>query len=139
MHIHGHDLVLLKESSSGYRGYDSLKDLTLDNPIRRDTVLLPNDGYIVIGWKSDNPGVWALHCHIAWHASAGLALQIVEGRERLNQQLDLENLSNLSADEGFLAQQHRETCRTWEKWQDDRIAELDRENSTERFRDDSGL
>ncbi|KAF9888532.1 hypothetical protein FE257_008639 [Aspergillus nanangensis] len=139
MHIHGHDLVVLKSSSEPYQGYGSLKGLQLDNPLRRDTVLLPNNGYLVVAWKSDNPGVWALHCHIAWHASAGLALQIVEGREKLIQQVDLENISNLSADEAFLAVQHQDTCKTWRKWQDDRIEEIEGANSTERFRDDSGL
>lgn len=107
--------------------------------MRRDTVLLPNNGYLVIAWKSDNPGVWALHCHIAWHASAGLALQIVEGREELNKQLDLENISNLSPDEAFLAQQYKDTCRSWSIWQDNRIGELNDANSTERFQDDSGI
>ncbi|PLB36637.1 multicopper oxidase-domain-containing protein [Aspergillus candidus] len=139
IHLHGHDFVVLKNSSDPYQGYGSLDDLQLDNPMRRDTVLLPNNGYLVIAWKSDNPGVWALHCHIAWHASAGLALQIVEGREELNKQLDLENISNLSPDEAFLAQQYKDTCRSWSIWQDNRIGELNDANSTERFQDDSGI
>ena len=28
--------------------------------------------YTVIQFFTDNPGVWPLHCHLAWHNSAGL-------------------------------------------------------------------
>jgi hypothetical protein len=27
---------------------------------------------------SDNPGVWPFHCHIAWHAGAGLFVDVME-------------------------------------------------------------
>jgi len=39
---------------------------------------MPNNGFIIIAFKADNPGSWLLHCHIAEHASKGLALQILE-------------------------------------------------------------
>ncbi|PLN77501.1 multicopper oxidase-domain-containing protein [Aspergillus taichungensis] len=139
IHIHGHDLVVLKNSSKPYEGYASLNELQLENPMRRDTVLLPNSGYLVVAWKSDNPGAWAMHCHIAWHASGGLALQIVEGRDKLKQQVNYQNTAGLSANEVFLARQYENTCATWSTWQDKRIEELNNEHSTERFRDDSGL
>ena len=41
-------------------------------------VLLPNQGFVVIAFKTDNPGNWLMHCHIADHASFGLAAQILE-------------------------------------------------------------
>ncbi|KAK7398067.1 hypothetical protein QQX98_012575 [Neonectria punicea] len=31
----------------------------------------------------NNPGVWLMHCHIAWHASGGLALQFVESPHKI--------------------------------------------------------
>lgn len=39
---------------------------TLDytNPVRRDVALLPAAGYLVIGFFTDNPGAWLMHCHI---------------------------------------------------------------------------
>ena len=52
--------------------------LKLDNPIRRDVAMLPAAGYPVLGFVTDNPGVWLLHCHIGWHTSQGFALQLVE-------------------------------------------------------------
>ena len=35
-------------------------------------------GYTVIGFKTDNPGAWVMHCHIIWHVDGGLALQWIE-------------------------------------------------------------
>ncbi|KAK8111318.1 uncharacterized protein PG998_007775 [Apiospora kogelbergensis] len=48
-----------------------------DNPPRRDTALLPAGGFLAMAFRPDNPGAWLLHCHIAWHASSGLALQLL--------------------------------------------------------------
>jgi hypothetical protein len=40
------------------------------------TTITPS--YIVLQWNQDNPGVWPLHCHIAWHVSAGLYINVLE-------------------------------------------------------------
>ncbi|CAG9939923.1 unnamed protein product [Clonostachys rosea f. rosea IK726] len=40
----------------------------LDNPMRRDTLTMMGADHVVLRIASDNPGVWALHCHILWHA-----------------------------------------------------------------------
>lgn len=34
------------------------------NPIIRDTVTIPGNGFLVIRFIADNPGIWAFHCHI---------------------------------------------------------------------------
>jgi len=39
---------------------------------------LPSLGYLVLGFLTDNPGVWLMHCHIGWHVSMGFALQWIE-------------------------------------------------------------
>ncbi|KAK1546663.1 hypothetical protein CPAR01_00630 [Colletotrichum paranaense] len=84
MHIHGHDFVIL---DSGTTEFDP-KNYTInrDNPPRRDVALLPVNGYLIIAFQIDNPGVWLMHCHIAWHASGGLALQFIEQPEKLSRQ-----------------------------------------------------
>jgi len=46
--------------------------------IRKDTVMVPAGGYVVINFKSDNPGHWFLHCHIEVHQLEGMALIINE-------------------------------------------------------------
>lgn len=37
-----------------------------ENPMRRDTVVLPGFSFVVLRFVSDNPGLWAFHCHITW-------------------------------------------------------------------------
>ncbi len=46
--------------------------------IRKDTVMLPAGGYVVINIVSDNPGYWFLHCHIEVHQLEGMALILNE-------------------------------------------------------------
>ncbi|RYP21778.1 hypothetical protein DL765_002003 [Monosporascus sp. GIB2] len=38
-----------------------------ENPMRRDTVTVPAFSHVVIRFVAENPGLWALHCHVAWH------------------------------------------------------------------------
>lgn len=47
------------------------------NPQRRDVQLLQPRGYMVVQIDADNPGVWPFHCHIAWHVSAGLYINLM--------------------------------------------------------------
>ncbi|RKK84555.1 hypothetical protein BFJ71_g14508 [Fusarium oxysporum] len=76
MHIHNHDFVVLATGTDEFNP----ANVTLQtvNPPRRDVALLPVNGYLIIAFQINNPGVWLMHCHIAWHASGGLALQFVE-------------------------------------------------------------
>ena len=46
--------------------------------IRKDTVIVPAGGYVVIALEADNPGYWFLHCHIEVHQLEGMALIIQE-------------------------------------------------------------
>lgn len=76
IHLHGHDFFVLAQGSGTYSS--STTTLQLTNPPRRDTAMLPASGHLVIGFESDNPGAWLMHCHIGWHTSEGFALQLVE-------------------------------------------------------------
>ncbi|RPB20392.1 hypothetical protein L211DRAFT_745684, partial [Terfezia boudieri ATCC MYA-4762] len=77
IHLHGHDFVILAQSSDPFI-YGHSYELDLVNPTRRDVVIVPANGFVIIAFKTDNPGTWLMHCHIAWHSSAGLVLQWVE-------------------------------------------------------------
>lgn len=54
MHLHGHDFWVL---ASGYGNYDSGVGLQLKNAPRRDVAMMPASGYLVIAFKTNNPGV----------------------------------------------------------------------------------
>ncbi|WQF88530.1 Putative multicopper oxidase, second cupredoxin domain-containing protein [Colletotrichum destructivum] len=75
IHLHGHDFWVLAQGSGTY---DSSVALQTVNAPRRDVAMLPASGYLVIGFYTDNPGVWLMHCHIGWHTSLGFALQLIE-------------------------------------------------------------
>jgi len=51
-------------------------DYNFKNPIRRNTVQVPVNGYIVIRFRADNPGVWLMHCHMLSHALEGQMLML---------------------------------------------------------------
>ena len=42
--------------------------------IKKDTVLVPSGGYIIVRFITDNPGAWFLHCHILPHSIGGMAM-----------------------------------------------------------------
>lgn len=67
IHLHGHDFIVVGSGTGSYNG----QNLNLVNPPRRDVVLMPARGYLVLAFLTDNPGTWLMHCHIGWHASMG--------------------------------------------------------------------
>jgi Multicopper oxidase len=107
IHLHGHDFAILQQI--GKATFPDKLHLKLDNPPRRDVVLLPTDGYVVIAFKTDNPGTWLMHCHIAYHASFGLALQIME-----RQQSAAAIWPSVNKSHALQAAQN--VCNNWNKW-----------------------
>ncbi|KAI1337620.1 Cupredoxin [Xylariaceae sp. FL0016] len=77
IHLHGSDFVVLAQNDTAWNASTSPSLFNYQNPPRRDTALLPANGFLAMAFRPDNPGAWLLHCHIAWHASSGLALQIL--------------------------------------------------------------
>ncbi|KAF4335748.1 laccase 2 [Fusarium beomiforme] len=128
LHLHGHDFALLAQGndSSQIDDPDNSVVLKFDNPPRRDVALIPAGGYLIVAFKADNPGSWLFHCHIAWHASSGLALQIMEREEDLRKTMTLEKL-----------QQVNDGCKKWNEWFAD-TENLWSQNAT-LFQDDSGV
>lgn len=61
IHLHGHDFYVL---GAGSGAFTSTSQLKFDNPPRRDVAMLPGQGWLVIGFVTDNPGAWLMHCHI---------------------------------------------------------------------------
>ncbi|CAG8949270.1 hypothetical protein HYFRA_00004895 [Hymenoscyphus fraxineus] len=82
IHLHGHDFWVI---SQGVGLFDdaAAAAVNLINPPRRDVASLPANGHLAMAFKKDNPGTWLLHCHIAWHASEGFAMQFVEDENRI--------------------------------------------------------
>jgi len=62
IHLHGHDFYILADGDTTYN--ESAVTLNTSNPPRRDVALLQSDGYLVIAFQTDNPGVWLLHWYV---------------------------------------------------------------------------
>lgn len=98
-HLHGHNFqVVTRFPSYGPHFYDyadgdpvtydpSNHSAFPEYPARRDTLVLPPQGYFVIRFVADNPGVWIFHCHIDWHLSQGLAMVFVEAPEQIQERI----------------------------------------------------
>jgi hypothetical protein len=77
-----HDFFVL---GSGAGVFDSsTASLNFANPPRRDTSILPGLGWLLIAFPANNPGIWLMHCHIAWHISEGLGVQFIEAKNSIN-------------------------------------------------------
>lgn len=62
IHLHGHDFWVL---GSGTGTYDeATATLNKANPPRRDTAMLPGNGWLALAWYTDNPGAWLMHCKL---------------------------------------------------------------------------
>ena len=107
LHIHGHAFAIMK---MGFPEYDSNTGIwtktnqdieCLDNvfcipakwkdgippafnqmsPPIKDTVIIPAQGYVVIRFRTDNPGFWFAHCHTEQHTMNGMSMVFNEAPE----------------------------------------------------------
>jgi multicopper oxidase len=128
--LHGHDFAVIAQEGNGAE-YDPAKLVIPKNPIRRDVVMLPADGYVVIAFKADNPGAWLLHCHIAAHASGGLSMQIMENQ----------NLANKiwPKPDHEVIKDAEKLCQDWKTWCQKRVESGKPGCNSNEFQPDSGV
>jgi FtsP/CotA-like multicopper oxidase with cupredoxin domain len=60
MHLHGHQFQVVEIDGQRFSG------------AVRDTVLVPPARRVVVAFDANNPGLWALHCHLLYHLAAGM-------------------------------------------------------------------
>lgn len=86
-HLHGHNFYVLNVGPLGSRpGGGGVWDgsvVNSQNPMRRDTQIIGAFSYAAIQFEADNPGVWPFHCHVAWHLSGGLAMNVVSMADQI--------------------------------------------------------
>jgi FtsP/CotA-like multicopper oxidase with cupredoxin domain len=105
MHLHGHDFQVLATGRGTWDGTIT----NPRNPQRRDVQQIAAGGtveqptYIVLQWNQNNPGVWPFHCHIAWHLSGGMYINILE------RPADIPSLQ--------IPQEYYDTCTAWKYWE----------------------
>jgi FtsP/CotA-like multicopper oxidase with cupredoxin domain len=60
MHLHGHEFQVVEINDQRFSG------------AVRDTVLVPPGHRVLVVFDANNPGLWALHCHLLYHLDAGM-------------------------------------------------------------------
>lgn len=50
-------------------------------PPLKDTIAVPNNGYVIIRFRADNPGFWLFHCHFQFHIAIGMNLVVHVGTQ----------------------------------------------------------
>lgn len=83
MHLHGHHFWVLGSGSGVYDPATHAAQLNTKNPPFRDTATLPQNGWVVLRFVADNPGLWIFHCHSIWHESMGMLFVLAEAVEEL--------------------------------------------------------
>ncbi|OCF35746.1 hypothetical protein I316_02236 [Kwoniella heveanensis BCC8398] len=77
-HLHGNEFQLIARGDGNVTAEEvEAMGLQIANPLRRDTIFIPANTYAVLRVKMDNPGVWAVHCHIGWHLAVGKLATII--------------------------------------------------------------
>lgn len=78
-HLHGHSFQVVAWGPGEFEGGSNpATKWSLENPMRRDTVTVPAQSHAVIRFEADNPGAWALHCHVSWHGEGGMFVTLLE-------------------------------------------------------------
>jgi FtsP/CotA-like multicopper oxidase with cupredoxin domain len=85
IHFHGHNMYLLSQGDGPWDGTIT----SSPNPPRRDVYILPPSGHLVFSYNATNPGVWPMHCHIAFHASTGLFIQTLEQSDWIQKYMNI--------------------------------------------------
>jgi len=60
MHLHGHEFQVVEIDGKRFPG------------AVRDTVLVPPKTRVIVAFDANNPGLWAMHCHLLYHLDAGM-------------------------------------------------------------------
>ncbi|CAN4119767.1 unnamed protein product [Withania somnifera] len=77
-HLHGHDFWILGYGEGRFSEKD-VKKFNLKNPPLRNTAVIFPYGWTALRFVTDNPGVWAFHCHIEPHLHMGMGVIFAEG------------------------------------------------------------
>ncbi|XP_058056326.1 uncharacterized protein LOC131207717 [Anopheles bellator] len=99
-HLHGHRFIVTDTgrfpsslTTDHVQYLQKLRTVRRPNalsPPYKDTMSIPNRGFVKIRFRANNPGFWLVHCHFEWHLAngMGLVLQVGELSEMLKPPAD---------------------------------------------------
>ncbi|KAG9159520.1 hypothetical protein Leryth_019582 [Lithospermum erythrorhizon] len=77
MHLHGYSFYVV---GSGLGNFDKDKDplnYNLVDPPLHNTITVRRSGWAAVRFKTNNPGVWFMHCHFERHISWGMGMAFI--------------------------------------------------------------
>ncbi|XP_031843304.2 uncharacterized protein LOC116431677 [Nomia melanderi] len=97
-HLHGYAFNVISmaqplgpaNNTNNFMTVDYLKQLdeneqierNFESPPGRDTISVPNNGYVIIRFHATNPGFWLFHCHILYHQLNGMEMAFRVGDKK---------------------------------------------------------
>jgi laccase len=96
MHLHGYSFYLIAKGYGNFNNTTDPKLYNLVDPPEVNTVGVPKNGWAVIRFRADNPGVWFMHCHLERHSSWGMdtVLIVKNGKTKATSMLPPPNYLN---------------------------------------------
>ncbi|GKA79381.1 putative laccase [Tanacetum coccineum] len=77
MHLHGHSFYVVGAGIGNFKRSRDVANYNLVDPPLMQTIAVPQNGWTVIRFKADNPGVWFMHCHLERHVSWGMGMVFI--------------------------------------------------------------
>ncbi|GLJ26189.1 hypothetical protein SUGI_0502490 [Cryptomeria japonica] len=77
IHLHGNDFYVVGTGFGNYNAKTDPQKFNLVDPLMRNTINVPVNGWAAIRFVADNPGTWLMHCHLDVHIGWGLAMVFV--------------------------------------------------------------
>ncbi|KAI9256618.1 Cupredoxin [Phascolomyces articulosus] len=94
-HMHGHKFQVVVRSTKERQWYDGVNKVgkwNLAKPVYRDTIRIQAYGFVVLRYRSDNPGAWLFHCHIDWHFYSGMGIVLIEAPAQAQERMSIDPL-----------------------------------------------
>ncbi|XP_072743934.1 uncharacterized protein [Anoplolepis gracilipes] len=90
-HMHGHAFYVMDMGNAKadkinwqiVREMDKKNEIKrcFSNPVKKDTIAIPFNGYVVLRFVADNPGYWLFHCHFIYHQVVGMEMLLKVGNQ----------------------------------------------------------
>ncbi|KAJ8030200.1 Laccase-2 [Holothuria leucospilota] len=90
MHLHGFSFRVVAMQKVGtfisiddVIAMDKAGNITrnLQSAPLKDTIIIPDGGYVILRFEADNPGWWFFHCHLEFHVEIGMSLVVHVGTD----------------------------------------------------------
>ncbi|CAL1684660.1 unnamed protein product [Lasius platythorax] len=90
-HMHGHAFYVMGmgQANASSINWELVREMDrrnqvercFDMPVKKDTIAIPFNGYVVLRFRANNPGYWLFHCHFIYHQMVGMEILLKVGNQ----------------------------------------------------------